>query len=479
MLLSELLAKTGTGADNLPKAEITDIAYDSSKVKNGALFVAIKGFKTDGHEFIKKAFENGAAFAVGEEELDIENYIRVKSSRKFLALASGAFFGESAKRMKIIGITGTNGKTTISYLIKQIIELKGFKCGLIGTNQIMVGNEALPSERTTPESRDLHELFKRMEDAGAKYVVMEVSSHSLALDRVYGIEFETGVFTNLTQDHLDFHLTMENYANAKAMLFEMSKNACVNSDDKYAPVMMKNAKNVITYSIDSPSDLKAENIKMSERGVIFDTSYKGDAGHIRLKIPGRFSVYNALGAASAALTLGFDMADVEKGLVLARGVKGRLEVVNIPAPFTVVIDYAHTPDGVDNIIKAVRGFAKGRVITLIGCGGDRDKTKRPIMGKIAEELSDFAVITSDNPRSEEPIEIINDILKGMTKDNHVVIENRREAIEYALGFAKAGDVVILAGKGHETYQILKNGTIHFDEREVVREAWSRINKGAT
>lgn len=470
MRLAEILKNTEANiGENMQDVEISDIAYDSRKVGKNSLFVAIKGFKSDGHKFIQKAIEAGAAVVVGEDEYDWENYIRVPSSRKFLAVSSANFFSNPAKDMKIIGITGTNGKTTVSYLIKQIIELKGHKCSLIGTNQILIGSEAVDSERTTPESRDLHELFRKMKDAGSEFVVMEVSSHSLELDRVYKIEFECGVFTNLTQDHLDFHETMDNYAKAKAKLFDMSRSAVVNVDDSYSKVMLEKAKNVICCSIKGKGGLCAENIRMSERGVIFDAVYNGENKMMRLGIPGEFSVYNALSACGAALCLGFSMEDIEKGLVLARGVKGRLEVVPVLTPYTVIIDYAHTPDGLENVLKAVKAFARERVIVLFGCGGDRDNKKRSIMGSIAEKLADFCVVTSDNPRSEDPGLIIEDILKGMTGDNHCVVENRHEAIKYALDMAKEGDVVVLAGKGHETYQILKNETIHFDEREIVRE----------
>lgn len=470
MYLKDLLVNTGVSVpDALENISVSDVCYDSRKVLPGALFVAIKGFKSDGHKFIEKAIEMGAAIVVGEEDRCEDCYIKVPDSRKFLAMASKNFFGSCAGKMKIVGITGTNGKTTTSYLIKQILELKGYKCGLIGTNQILVGNEAIESERTTPESRELHELFKRMYEAGAEYVVMEVSSHSLELDRVYGIEFEVGIFSNLTQDHLDFHITMDNYARAKAKLFKMSRNAAINIDDEYASFMLEDARNVITYSIEKPSDLKADNIRLRERGIIFNVAFKGEERQLRLGIPGQFSVYNALAAASGALCLGMSLEDIEKGLVIARGVKGRLEVIPTLTPYTVIIDYAHTPDGLENVINAVRGFAKGRVITLFGCGGDRDNTKRPIMGSIAQRLSDYVIVTSDNPRGEEPHAIMEQITQGMKDGNYICIENRRDAIDYALDFALEGDVIILAGKGHETYQIFKEGTIHFDEREVVKE----------
>jgi UDP-N-acetylmuramoyl-L-alanyl-D-glutamate--2,6-diaminopimelate ligase len=470
VLLGKMFSELGLEIDDkLKDVEIKNIAYDSRKVEEGSLFVAVKGFKSDGHAYIENAFEKGAVLAVGEEDRDCDRYVKVESARKFLAASSAAFYNNPAKDLKIVGITGTNGKTTISYLIKQILELKGCKCALIGTNQIMIGDEAYPSERTTPESRELQELFAKMRDAKVEYVIMEVSSHSLELDRVYGIEFETAVFTNLTQDHLDFHKTMENYAAAKAKLFKMSKSAVINADDIYSHVMLESAVNTITYSIENESDLKAENIRFSPRGVIFDAGFKGVSQLMRLGIPGRFSVYNALGAIGAALALGLGLDDAQKGLILARGVKGRLEVVPTATDYTIIIDYAHTPDGLENVISAVKGFAEGRVITLFGCGGDRDRGKRPIMGEIAERLSDIAIVTSDNPRSEEPKAIIDEILTGMKGDNHIVVENRKEAIQKAISIAQKGDIVILAGKGHETYQILKNETIHFDEREIVKE----------
>ncbi|MBQ6794795.1 MAG: UDP-N-acetylmuramoyl-L-alanyl-D-glutamate--2,6-diaminopimelate ligase [Clostridia bacterium] len=476
MRLKDVVKNTDAVIDGaMEEISVSDICYDSRKVKPGALFVAIKGFKSDGHRFIDKALEMGAVVIVGEEERSEENYIKVSDSRKFLAAASKNFFDCCADKMKIVGITGTNGKTTTSYLIKQILELKGHKCGLIGTNQILIGDEAVDSERTTPESRELHELFKKMHEAGAEYVVMEVSSHSLELDRVYGIEFEVGIFSNLTQDHLDFHETMDNYAKAKAKLFKMSKNAAINVDDPYSSVMLEGAKNTVTYSIEKDSDLKAENIRLRERGIAFTVSFNGEEREIRLAIPGQFSVYNALAAASGAYALGISPEDIEKGLVIARGVKGRLEVVPTLTPYTVIIDYAHTPDGLENVIKAVRGFAKGRVITLFGCGGDRDNTKRPIMGSIAQKLSDYVIVTSDNPRTEEPKVIMEQIVAGMEDGDYICIEQRRDAIAYALDFAREGDVVILAGKGHETYQIFKEGTIHFDEREVVKECLKQKN----
>ncbi len=451
--------------------EISGIAYDSREVKSGYLFVAIKGFETDGHKYIESAVKNGAVAVIGEKDISCPcTYIKTDNSRKALARVSAAFYDHPERKLKIIGITGTNGKTTTTYLVRQILMLKGLRCDLIGTNQIIIGDEITQSSRTTPESLDLFEMFSKMEKSGGEYVVMEVSSHSLELDRVYGVEFETAVITNITQDHLDFHKTMENYALAKAKLFKMCRSAAINADDEYADIMMKNAgENVLTYSYEKHSDVWAQNLKMSERGVIFDLCDKEGIHEMRLGIPGKFSVYNALAAICVCKNIGISDTDIEKGLVLAKPVKGRIEALHINTPYTVIIDYAHTPDGLINIISAVRAFAKKRVITVFGCGGNRDAIKRPKMGEIAENLSDIAVVTSDNPRCEEPMDIINDILKGMKKDNHIVIENRKEAIKKAMEIAEEEDIIILAGKGHETYQEIGHIKHDFDERIVVKE----------
>ena len=471
MTLKELVKNIDCKISGNSEIKIKGIAYDSRKVQEGYLFVAIKGFETDGHKYIESAIENGAVAVLGEEDITPQcTYVQTIDSRKALALCAAEFYDHPEKKLKIIGLTGTNGKTTTTYLIRQILMLKGLRCDLIGTNQTIIGNEVIESSRTTPESLDLFALFAQMAECGGEYVVMEVSSHSLELDRVYGVTFETAVLTNVTQDHLDFHKTMDNYANAKAKLFAMSKSAAINLDSDYADVCLeKSGGKALTYSIDRESLVWAKNIRMSERGVIFNISPNGEDIEMRLGIPGRFSVYNALAAICACINLGLDIKDIDKGLVLAKSVKGRIEVVHTNTPYTVIIDYAHTPDGMENIICAVRAFAKARVITVFGCGGNRDASKRPKMGSIAEELSDIAVVTSDNPRCEDPDAIIADILKGMKKDNHVVITNRRDAIKRAMEIAQKDDIIILAGKGHETYQEIDHVKHDFDERVVVRE----------
>ena len=476
MKLKELTQKLNAEYFGNTDIEISGIAYDSRKVKPGYLFIAIKGFETDGHEYIESTINNGAVAVVGEDDIACScTYVRTPDSRKALAVCGAQFYGNPQEKLKIIGVTGTNGKTTTTYLIRQILMLKGLRCDLIGTNQTIIGDEVTESSRTTPESLDLFECFAKMAESGGEYVVMEVSSHSLELDRVYGVTFETALITNITQDHLDFHKTMDNYAKAKAKLFMVSKSGAANIDDSYSDVIMRNAScPMLTYSIDKDSSVKAEKLNMSERGVIFSVLRDGEVREVRLGIPGRFSVYNALGAICVCLNLGMEFSDIEKGLVLAKSVKGRIEVVPTHTPYTVIIDYAHTPDGLENIISAVRGFAKGRIITVFGCGGNRDSSKRPKMGKIAEDLSDIAVVTSDNPRCEEPSAIIEDILRGMKKDNHVVVENRKEAIRRAMEIALEKDVIILAGKGHETYQEINHIKYDFDERTVVKEILASV-----
>ncbi len=452
--------------------KISGIAFNSLDVKPGDVFVCISGFKTDGHKYVQDALEKGAVAIVAEKEPEdtAATMVLVENTRFALAHMAAVFYEYPYKSFRLIGITGTNGKTTTTYLLKSILENKGKKVGLIGTNQNMIGDEVIPSHHTTPDSLELMKLFRYMADEGAEYVVMEVSSHSLALDRVAACEFDVGAFTNVTQDHLDFHKTMEDYIAAKAILFGMCRVAVLNSDDAACCKMEESSRcDVIKYTTEKNDGMFAENIEYNADGVVFDLTYKNEKTKIELAIPGKFSVYNALTAAGCCAASGFSLRDVAEGLKAAKGVKGRIEVVKTNTDYTVIIDYAHTPDGLLNILNAIRDFAKGRIITLFGCGGDRDRTKRPQMGKIAGELSDFCIVTSDNPRSEEPADIIKDILAGIDETNcgYKVVKNRFEAIEYALDHAKKDDIILLAGKGHETYQILKDRTIVFDEREIV------------
>lgn len=456
--------------------EINNPQYDSRKVKDGDVFFAITGFSTDGHKFIPKAVEGGAKVVVIERDVELiegVTYIKVDNGRKALAMASCNFYDHPSRKMKLIGITGTNGKTTSAFMIKGILEAAGYKVGLIGTIANYIGNEELHAERTTPESLELQELFSKMVEVGVDYCVMEVSSHSLDLYRVYGTQFEEGIFTNLTQDHLDFHKTFENYYKAKAKLFDISKNSIINVDDEYGKrlikeVTMKNTSKVTTYSIEEGSDLKGENIDLEATGMIFDLEINGEMKKVCLSIPGRYNVYNALGCIGAALNEGISIDVIIDALAMVT-VPGRCEnlTLGMNSEFQVIRDYSHTPDSLKNILENLRELTNGRLICIFGCGGDRDKTKRPIMGGIGTELSDIAIITSDNPRSEDPYAILNDIVAGVKKENYKVIENRESAIKEALQMAEKGDVIVIAGKGHETYQVLKNETIHFDEKEVV------------
>lgn len=457
---------------------INNINYDSRKVKDGDMFVCIKGFKSDGHNFIDAAINNGAKVIVCEDEADVKDgvtLIKFEDTRKALAKIGAKYYDNPCDKLNIIGVTGTNGKTTTAFMIKNILESCNEKVGLIGTIANYIGDEKLETERTTPESLELQELFRNMVDKGVKYCVMEVSSHSLALDRVYGVDFEVGIFTNLTRDHLDFHKTFENYYKAKYQLFPRSKTSIVNIDDKYGvriteDLQKENIEKFITYGIKNKADIMAKNEKLENMDILFDLVTKDKTERVLLPIPGEYNIYNALGAISACKVLGISLDDIKEGLKHVV-VPGRCERAarGHKLPYEIIIDYAHTPDGLENILKTAREFTRGRLISVFGCGGDRDKVKRPQMGKIGTDLSDIAVITSDNPRSEEPDSIIDDIISGIEKDNYIRITNRHEGIEKAMEIAEEGDVIVIAGKGHETYQILNTGTIHFDEREVIEE----------
>ncbi|NGU66253.1 UDP-N-acetylmuramoyl-L-alanyl-D-glutamate--2,6-diaminopimelate ligase [Clostridium perfringens] len=458
------------------ESKVQNIRYDNRKIEQGDAFVCVKGFKVDGHSFIGDAIKKGARVLIVQEEVSVQEditIIKVKDTRKALAVMSSNYFGNPKDKLKIIGITGTNGKTTSAFIIKSILEKAGFMTGLIGTIANYIGNKKVDAVRTTPESYELHELFKNMVDAGVEYCVMEVSSHSLELDRVYGIQFEEGIFTNLTRDHLDFHKTFENYYNAKFKLFERSNHSIINLDDPYGANIVKDIEErgvktkVSTFSIEKESDFKAFEIKSHSNGSEFKVNLEG-VEEFSINIPGEYNIYNSLGCIICAYKLNIPMDKIKEGLSDVV-IPGRCELVakEKNLPYSIIIDYAHTPDGLENILSTVKAFTKNRMISVFGCGGDRDKVKRPQMGKIGCELSDIAIITSDNPRSEEPMDIINDIVKPLNYDNFIIEVNRKEAIRKAMNMALEGDVIVIAGKGHETYQILKDETIHFDEREVV------------
>ena len=453
--------------------EIGAMAYDSRKVTEGGMFVAITGFATDGNRYIPMSLEKGAvAVVTAKEPAEDIPFVLVENDRKALATIGANYFGNPADSMKLIGVTGTNGKTSSTLLLKHVLEKTlGAKVGLMGTMENMIGTERIPTERTTPESFELQALLGKMRDAGCTHAIMEVSSHAIALERVGGLHYTVAAFTNLTEDHLDFHKTMENYCDTKAILFSRCDFAVANGDDPWFERITKNAGcPVLTTSVKGKADLHAEDAKLLSDGVRFTAVMGQKKVPVQLGIPGKFTVSNALTVLGCAVNLGVSLEEAAKALETAEGVKGRVEVVPTPGkPYTVLIDYAHTPDGLENVLSSVKGFCKGRLIAVFGCGGDRDPIKRPIMGRIGAEIADLAIITSDNPRTEDPAAIIRDIVAGLPEGqkNYEVIENRVEAIHRAMDIGKKDDIIVLAGKGHETYQEICGVKHHLDEREVV------------
>ena len=465
------VALLGGSADE--DVEISGISYDTRTIRPGELFVALTGYKTDGHRFLREAVEKGAAAVICRRAPDEPGpWLVAADTRAALAAVSANWFGRPADALTVIGVTGTNGKTTTTYLLKAMLEgVLGAKVGLMGTNQNMIGAEVLPAHRTTPESWEVQKLLRDMADSGCTHVVMEVSSHALALHRVDGISFKVGIFTNLTRDHLDFHGTMEEYRRVKGLLFRQTGTAVLNLDDEagryYASIVTCPA---LTYSENKDqADVTAKNIRLFPDRVEFEALTTGAIARVRLPIPGGFTIYNALGVIACGLALKLPLPQVCASLAEAKGVKGRIEVVPTPTDYAVIIDYAHTPDALENILTTVRDFTPGRVICLFGCGGDRDRSKRPVMGAIAAELADLVVLTSDNPRTEDPEAILADIQAGMEGSDTpcLVVPHRREAIRRALDEARSGDTVVLAGKGHETYQEIGTRRCHLDEREEV------------
>ena len=459
--------------------EIGDMYYDSRRVTADSLFFCIKGLTVDGHNYAAQAVERGAKALVLERDVNTTEDITkvfVRDSKVAMANIAKNYYKDPTQGITFIGVTGTNGKTTITHLVKAVLEEIGQRVGLIGTITNMIGDRKIPSAHTTPESLDLQRLLREMADENADSIVMEVSSHSLSLGRVEGCQYDIGAFTNLSRDHLDFHPTMEEYRDAKAKLFAQSKMAVINVDDESGRWIKDRFEGrVMTYGICKEADIYARDLEITDKGVTFNLHSPEGEIPINLAIPGIFSIYNALAAAGICLDMGISLEAIAQGLQRVKGIDGRFELLDTGTDYSVILDYAHTPDGLENILETARGFVKGRVLALFGCGGDRDFTKRPMMGEVAGRFSDLCIITSDNPRSEEPMKIIKQIMPGVKKTGcpYKIIENRKEAIEYALSNAKKGDVVILAGKGHETYQILKNKTIHFDEKEIVMEILGR------
>jgi UDP-N-acetylmuramoyl-L-alanyl-D-glutamate--2,6-diaminopimelate ligase len=471
-----------------PATPIQGVQIDSRKVQPGDLFICLRGHREDGHDYVRQAEMNGASALVVERDVDsgLPKLI-VKDSRYAMAVIANAWYRYPSHQLKVIGVTGTNGKTTITYLLDQILRDEGRRTGLMGTIRVKIGERTFESNNTTLESLELQAHLRRMCDAGAEYGIMEVSSHALEQGRVRGTRFRTAVFTNLTQDHLDYHRTMEEYRSAKGLLFARMGNtfsdqleqlqfAVLNADDEASReyARLTNAQ-VITYGIREPADVRASEININHEGTAFTLHSFAGSIPIRLKMFGMFSVYNALAAAAAALAEGIPLERIGRSLESVPGVEGRFEPVYAGQDFLVLVDYAHTPDSLENVLQTIREFAQGKVITVFGCGGDRDRTKRPIMGEKAALYSDYVYVTSDNPRSEDPERIVHDIMRGIKRvperaGHAEVVLDRREAIRKAVARAGAKDVVLIAGKGHETYQEIQGVRHPFDDREAAKEA---------
>lgn len=471
MLLSRLLSDVEVLSPFFDR-EIADITDSTEKVRKNSAFVCVKGMHKDGHSFASEAVSSGAAAVIAEHDVNSPLQVIVKDSRKAYAVMCKNFFSSACESLSIIGVTGTNGKTSVSFIIRDILKALGVECGLIGTVENAVGKNEYPSKLTTPDAYEIHRLFSLMKKENIKYCAVEASSQALHQKRLYGVNFDVGVFTNFTEDHLDYHKTAKEYLRCKKLLFKNTKTAVLNADDAASAEIAEGLNlNKITYG-KKDADFKAENLKLFSNRV----EYTVGGFPVIFNTPGEFSLYNSLAAVAAVTALGFELSKVTDAVKYAGAVKGRFETVKTDRDFSIIIDYAHTPDGLKKAISTAKAITKGRVITVFGCGGDRDSLKRPKMGSAASNLSDAVVITSDNPRTEEPQKIIADILKGVDPDSAEihVIEDRYEAIEYAVLNARAGDTVLIAGKGHETYQIKGKEKIHFDEREIVE---SILKKG--
>ncbi|MFD1735721.1 UDP-N-acetylmuramoyl-L-alanyl-D-glutamate--2,6-diaminopimelate ligase [Bacillus salitolerans] len=481
MLLHTLLSYIQTPI-TLPTENplITTIEMDSREVKNGSLFICIKGYTVDGHDFANQALEKGAVAVISEKPLKLSvPVIVVKDTKRVMAILSDAFFGQPTQKLQLIGVTGTNGKTSTTHILEKMIAAHGKKTGLIGTLHIKIGNEKFEVKNTTPESLTLQKTFAKMVKEKVDTAIMEVSSHALDLGRVHGCDYDIAVFTNLTQDHLDYHGSMEEYKRAKGLLFAQLGNkfdhtrpkfAIINADDLAAADYIKStAAHVITYGIKSPSDIYASNIQMKNQGTSFDVSIFGKSYRVRMNLVGLFSVYNVLAAMGAALAAHIPVQKILDAIKEITGVQGRFELVQGGQDFAVVVDYAHTPDSLENAIRTIKEFVKGKVFVVVGCGGDRDRTKRPLMAKIATDLADYSIFTSDNPRSEDPLTILKDMEEGVSRHTYKTIVDRESAIRYAVGHAKKDDAVLIAGKGHETYQIIGAQVFDFDDREVAKK----------
>ncbi len=467
MKLSQLLQGYYNGKD-IADIEITGVTSDSRLVEKGFAFVCIVGGNSDGHNYAKKAIEQGAAVIIAQRDVGVSNQIIVEDSRRIYGGLCGNFFGNPANDIKIVGITGTNGKTTCTYLIKDILESCGEKVGLMGTIHNLIGDMVLPARHTTPDPFYLHGMIRSMVDMGCSYLVMEISSHALEQHRLEGMEFQVGVFTNLTQDHLDYHITMDNYYNAKKKLFQISKVAVVNGDDSYGARLIKELPSCKSYGSGYGDYFRAVDINSSPVANNFTLMAEGREYSMRINMPGEFSVSNGLAAIGAVRELGFSYEDIGEGLSLSQGVKGRLQVIH-SGEFVVIRDYAHSPDSLEKLLITTKSFAKGRVVLLFGCPGERDRSKRKYMGEIAAKYSDYIIVSEDNPRREPVIQIMEDIIEGLEKSKtpYDIIENRETAIKTALENMVKDDILLLAGKGHEDYQVLGDATHYFDEQVIV------------
>ncbi|MEO8205863.1 MAG: UDP-N-acetylmuramoyl-L-alanyl-D-glutamate--2,6-diaminopimelate ligase [Chthoniobacterales bacterium] len=461
--------------------EVAALCLDSRKASAGSLFFAIHGLKADGAQFAKDAAQQGAVAVVSDTDIDLDiPVIRVPDTRKAMAQIAAVFCGNPSQALRVFGVTGTNGKTTSAYILKHLCDYSNMPCGLIGTVQYVIGDQILPAPRTTPESIEIQELIASMRDYGCRAVSMEVSSHALVQHRVDGIEFDSAIFTNLTQDHLDYHQTMEKYFEAKAELFELlcqQKNkpgkAIINADDRYGQLLINRYGGklpIITFGQGVLADFRAGNIRTTPTGTTFQLEAKQKIFLVKLPLIGNFNVYNALGALAAATASGIDIHGAIHAMEKIPQVPGRLERVNTSRAFQVYVDYAHTPDALENALKTLRLLSPRKIITVFGCGGDRDRGKRPLMGRAAEQNSDWCVVTSDNPRSEDPELILKEILTGMPGKKHETIIDRKEAIRRAIDIAARGDIVLIAGKGHETYQEVAGRTTPFNDVAIARSA---------
>lgn len=468
---------------SIENIDVTDIVMDSRQVKPGNAFVCIAGFTVDGHQYAKEAEESGAVVIIAEKEVEVNvPVITVTDTSRVLAMLAAKYFNYPTKEMPLIGITGTNGKTTTTYLLEEIFQMNGEKTGLIGTIQMKIGHQSYPIDNTTPDSLFLQRAFKEMNDKNVNRAIMEVSSHALDLGRVYGSDFQIAVFTNLSQDHLDYHKDMDDYLRAKSLLFAQLGNnydthqrkfAVINEDDTTQSLLKRStAQHILTYGYKNNADIMAKNVRLDAQGTTF--MMETPLGHVEIKsgLIGLFNVYNMLAAAAAAIASEVPLQVIKEALDQTKGVSGRFEPVNEGQNYTLIVDFAHTPDSLENVLETIKGFAQKNIYVVVGCGGDRDRTKRPLMAQAALKYADHAIFTSDNPRTEDPQNILDDMVAGLENQNesYTVIVNRKDAIHEAVQQADANDIILIAGKGHETYQIVGRQKYHFDDRVVAREA---------